>query len=79
MGSSVSPCLQVLGVVGKGSSGRGLHSSTFQLNVSALCGIGVAFRGCPGGVEGVSGAVRWYLGCVISSETAQVVLKSGRV
>jgi len=32
---------------------RGLHSSTFQLNVSASCGIGVAFRGCLGGVWGV--------------------------
>ena len=27
-------------------AGRGLHSSTFQLNVSAYCGIGGAFRGC---------------------------------
>ena len=26
--------------------GRGLHSSTFRLNVSAFCGIGGAFRGC---------------------------------
>jgi len=25
--------------------GRGLHSSTFQLNASAFCVIGVAFRG----------------------------------
>ena len=30
--------------------GRGLHSSTFRLNVSTLCGIGGAFRGCLGGV-----------------------------
>ena len=29
---------------------RGSHSSTFRLNVSALCGIGGAFRGCLGGV-----------------------------
>jgi hypothetical protein len=29
---------------------RGLHSSTFQLNVSAFCGIGSAFRGCLEGV-----------------------------
>jgi len=28
--------------------GRGLHSSTFRLNVSTLCGIGGAFRGCLG-------------------------------
>ena len=37
---------------------RGAHSSTFQLNVSAFCGIGSAirgcglFRGCVGGVMG---------------------------
>jgi len=30
--------------------GRGLHSSTFRLNLSALCGIGSALRGCSGGV-----------------------------
>jgi len=30
--------------------GRGLHSSTSQLNVSASCGIGGAFRGCLGSV-----------------------------
>jgi len=29
---------------------RGLHSSTFELNVSAFCGIGGAFRGCLGAV-----------------------------
>ena len=28
--------------------GRGIHSSTFRLNVSALSGIGGAFRGCLG-------------------------------
>jgi len=35
--------------------GRGLHSSTFQLNVSAFCGIEGALgllRGCLGGVHG---------------------------
>ena len=31
-------------------SGRRLHSSTSQLNVSAFCGIGGASRGCLGGV-----------------------------
>jgi len=30
--------------------GRGLHSSTFRLNISVFCGIGGAFRGCLGGV-----------------------------
>jgi len=38
---------------------RGLHSSTFQLNLSALYGIGGAHRGCvahvKGGVGGVEG------------------------
>jgi len=34
----------------RGFRGRGLHSSTFQLNLSTLCGIGVAVRGCLGGV-----------------------------
>ena len=43
-----------------GGAGRGLHSSTFQLNLSALCTIGGARRRCVarvnwmlGGVEGV--------------------------
>jgi len=43
---------------------RGLHSSTFQLNLSALYGIGGARRGCEarvkevlGGVWGVKGRV----------------------
>jgi len=44
-------------------TGRGLHSSTFRLNVSALCGIGGAFRGYLGGVYGVSGSV-WGIFCV---------------
>ena len=37
--------------------GRGLHSSTFRLNVSALCGTGGALRGCQvvfGGCQRVS-------------------------
>jgi len=33
--------------------GRGLHSSTFQLNLSALNGIGRAHRGCLARVKGV--------------------------
>jgi hypothetical protein len=32
---------------------RGIHSSTFRLNVSAFCGIGGAFMGCLEGVKGV--------------------------
>jgi hypothetical protein len=57
---------------------RGLHSPTFRLNVSALCGIGVhlgvvlgVFRRC----QGYQGASRV---CFVS-ETSQVELKSGRV
>ena len=30
------------------ADGRGLHSSTFRLNLSAFCGIGGAVRGCVG-------------------------------
>ena len=41
-------------------TGRGLESSTFQLNESAFCGIGGAFRGCPGGVLVVRGDTRAY-------------------
>jgi len=66
-----------------GAAGRGLHSSTSQLNVSAFCGIGGAFRGCLSGVEGVfvggeevSSGVGWG---VFVSETARVELKSERV
>jgi len=33
--------------------GRGLHSFTVQLNLSAVCGIGAEYRGCSGGVQGV--------------------------
>ena len=45
--------------------GRGLHSSTFRLNVSAFCGIGGAFRGgCLGGVQEVSSAIWGCKGCI---------------
>jgi len=37
--------------------GRGLHSSTFQLNLSALYGRGGARRGCVARVKGVLGGV----------------------
>jgi hypothetical protein len=36
---------------------RGLHWSTFQLNLSALCGIGGARRDCVARVKGVLGGV----------------------
>jgi len=44
-----------------GPGGRGFHSFTFQLNVSAFCGIGNASRGCLGGVGGY-----WGVSCVCS-------------
>ena len=45
--------------------GRGLHSSTFQLNFNALCGIGGVFSGCVGALQGVSGSNRGSLGCTL--------------
>jgi len=39
---------------------RGLHSSTFRLNVNAFCGIGGTFRGSSGGVYEVSEGIREY-------------------
>jgi hypothetical protein len=45
-------------------SGRGLHSSTCRLNVSAVCGIGGTLRGCLGGVEEISGGISGVLGGV---------------
>jgi hypothetical protein len=45
--------------------GRGSHSSTFRLNLSAFCGKGGALGGCLGGVQGVSGVIRAWLGCVL--------------
>jgi hypothetical protein len=42
-----------------GYHGRGLHSFTLQLNVSAFYGIGDAFMGYLGGVYEVPGGVRW--------------------
>jgi len=58
--------------------GRGLHTSTFQLNLSAVHGIGGARRGCVARVKGVSGGVQ-VVGCILVSDTAQVELRSGRV
>jgi hypothetical protein len=59
---------------------RGLHSSTFQLNLSALYGIGDVRRGCvarvgEGSVWGCSGCV----GCLVVSDTAEVELRNGLV
>jgi hypothetical protein len=44
----------------------GLHSSSFQLNVSAVCGRGGVFGGC---FWGYLGGIRGCLGCVFVSET----------
>ena len=38
---------------------RGLHSSTFRLDVSAFCGVGVAFKGCLWGFKEVLGVSCW--------------------
>ena len=56
-------------------TGRGLHSLTSQLNLSAFNGIGGALKGCVARVEGVFRVCRVF--CV--SDTAQVELKSERV
>jgi len=54
-------------IVGSGvlelAAGRGLHSSTFQLNLSALYGIGGARRGCVARVKGVFRVCRVFF-CV---------------
>jgi len=44
--------------------GRGLHSPTFRLNVSALCGIGGALRVCLGGAQGMLGGISGVSGGV---------------
>jgi hypothetical protein len=41
-----------------GINGRGLHSFTFPLNVSAFCGVGGSFRDCLWGIYGVLGGIR---------------------
>ena len=61
--------------------GKGLHSSTIQLNLSAFCGIGGAFMSCLEdirGYHGVSGGIWGYQEVswvYLVSETAQVELK----
>ena len=46
-----------------GEGGRGLHSFTSQLNLSAFYGIGGARRGCVARVKGVCRVCRVFL-CV---------------
>ena len=53
-------------------SGRGLHMSTFWLNVSAVCGNVGTFRGCLGSVYEVLEDIRVYF----VSENAMVELNS---
>jgi hypothetical protein len=61
--------VQVSAVVKEGDeakgAGRGLHSSTFRLNVSAFCGIGGAIGGYQGVVEAVLGALMGCSGCIL--------------
>jgi formyltetrahydrofolate synthetase len=45
--------------------GRGLHSSTFWLNVSAFCEIGGAFWGCSRSVYGGFRGIRGCIGSVL--------------
>jgi len=67
-----TPYFQALAAVyAVGVAGRGLHSSTFQLNLSALCGnrgcIEGLFRVYFAGVEEVSegvGGCRGFKGCI---------------
>ena len=56
--------LENYGFVGSNDThmGRGVHSSTVQLNLSALYGIGGARRGCVACVN--KGGLRRCLGCV---------------
>jgi len=51
---------------GPHTGGRGLHSSTFQLNLSALHGIGGARRGCVARVKRVLGGVKGVQGDLLS-------------
>ena len=52
-------------VIKENRAGRGLHSFTFRLNLSTLCGIGGACRGCSVGVYGDFGGMRDCVGCIL--------------
>ena len=70
------------GAGGASARGRGLHSFTSQLDLSAFCGAGCARRDCAALVKGVLRGVRGGVGCVgcfCASDTAQIELKSERV
>ena len=47
------------------ATGGGSHSSTFRLNLSALCGTESTFLGCLGGAWGVTGGMKGCLGCML--------------
>ena len=60
-----------------GMFGRGLHSSTFRLNLSAFWGIGVRIGVVRGWLGGVIGGIEQHQGVLrvyFVSETAQVQL-----
>jgi len=59
--------------------GRGLHSFTLQLKLSAFCGYRGGMEAVCRGCLPVSGGGRGCQGCACVSETAQVELRSGRV
>jgi hypothetical protein len=70
------------GSVGGGAGGRGLHSSTFRLNLSALCGIGVhlgVVQGLCRRCQGVLRSIRGCSGCILCQKRLKVELRSGRV
>ena len=68
------------GAMAGGVRGRGLHSFTSQLNLSAFYGIGGGRRGCVARVKGVfGGAEGVYVGCFLVTDNAQVELGSERV
>jgi len=60
-------------------AGRGLHSFTFQLNVSTLHGIGGACRGCLGSVCELLEGIRGFLRCILRQKLLKVELKWERV
>ena len=58
------------GAAARGVDGRGIHSFTFQLNVSAFCDVGGCVEGLSRGCLAVEGGVMVCLGCVCVSHTA---------
>jgi len=55
--------------------GRGLHSSTSQLNLSAFYGRGDALRGCVGGAQEVSRDIRGYSGILLCKKCLRLSLE----